>query len=229
VAQLAVAALRRVYRVGSLDELEYHAFRRGGERIDFPALGLEPRPVALPPEIQPAADRVIAELGGGRRMTAGVVELAGWFLDRPDRLYEAARGTPRRLVLIPAREQPALSDAGLPAAAEAPIDPGSITDAMRLAHIERHFDSLFERRAEAVADIHPVVGWIPIAATDGRRALLAVGLAAWPAGALDVEWYGAFERPEEIWRELAGRGWLLTRADYDAKSAAEKLAWWRRT
>lgn len=43
VARLAVAALRRVYRVGSLDDLEYNAFHRGGRPIAFPALGLAAR------------------------------------------------------------------------------------------------------------------------------------------------------------------------------------------
>lgn len=249
VARLAVAALRRVYRVGSLDDLEYNAFHRGGRPIAFPALGLAARrrptieeqlaevgrdmvdeapSPTMPPEIQAAVDELLRDYDGRTRSAAdaGFFPLVSWLQDHFESLDVQMPGPHRRRPVNPSRETGGLSDAGLLTAAGGAIDPGAITDALRLAHIDRYVGEVLDGAREAEAGHEPAWCWVWIESTEGYRAAVGFGLTEYPGGEVAIEWYSVYARHEGIETELKGRGWVLDRADLASRSADEKLGWW---
>lgn len=269
VARLAVAALRSVYQVGSLDDLEYNAFHQDGQPIVFPALGLAARrrpteeeladverdmfdatdeendgggfilpasaydaarSATMPPEIQAAVDGLLRDYDGRTRSAAdaGFFPLVSWLQDHLESLDVRMPAPHRRRPVNPSRETGVLSDAGLLKAAGGAIDPGAVTDALRLAHIDRYVGEVLDGAREAEAGHELAWGWVWIESTEGDRAAVGFGITEYPGGESTIEWYSVYAMPEFVETELKGRGWVLDRADLASRPADEKLGWWHR-
>lgn len=112
-------------------------------------------------------------------------------------------------------------------AESASINCAEINDVMRIDFMENHLSNLIDNGL-ADSDLHPSCSTLTIESSDGRQALVALGVCGYSFSGITREWFGIFKKIEDLKLWLRNKGLFLSTKEFSGLDNEKKISFWIR-